>query len=99
MRIERHPGVWHSGGLECDGVGCWEVWAETVTEGGWRSMAAWRREETDAARYLQQTREATVLGKWVLRTEAYRNLRSDTLWPSRRIERILVRTRDGARSA
>ena len=28
-----------------------EVWVETVTEGGRRFMAAWRKEEVDAARH------------------------------------------------
>ena len=28
-----------------------EVWVETVTEGGRRLMAAWRKEEVDAASY------------------------------------------------
>ena len=38
-----------------------EVWVETVT-GGWRRfMAAWRKEEVDAARHRQEKREATRL--------------------------------------
>ena len=40
-----------------------EVWVETVTEGGRRFMAAWRKEEEDAARQCQAKREATRLGK------------------------------------
>ena len=48
-----------------------EVWVEAVTEGGRRFMAAWREKEEDAARYLQQKREATRLGKLLLHTEAY----------------------------
>ena len=38
-----------------------EVWVETVTEGGRRLMAAWRKEEIDAARHRQEKREATRL--------------------------------------
>ena len=40
-----------------------EVWVEAVTEGGRRFMAAWRKEEEDAARHRQEKREATRLGK------------------------------------
>ena len=39
-----------------------EVWVETVTEGGWRFMAAWRKEEVDVARHRQEKRKATRLG-------------------------------------
>ena len=46
-----------------------EVWAEAVTEGGRRFMAAWREEEEDAARHHQK-REATRLGKLQSHTEA-----------------------------
>ena len=63
-------------------------------------MAAWRKEEVDAARHRQEKREATRLG----------NLLSDGsvkfceatpigLVPSRRAEDILVRTRDRPRPA
>ena len=48
-----------------------EVWDEAVTEGGRRLMAARRKEEEDAARYRQEKREATRLGKLLLHTEAY----------------------------
>ena len=34
----RHPGVWHSGGLESEGALKAEVWVETVAEGGRRFM-------------------------------------------------------------
>ena len=34
-----------------------EVWAEAVTEGGRRFMAAWREEEEDAARDIARRRE------------------------------------------
>ena len=48
-----------------------EVWIETATEGGWRwFMAAWRKEEVDAARHRQEKREATKLGKLLSHTEA-----------------------------
>ena len=40
-----------------------EVWPETVTEGGRRFMAAWRKKYVDAARHRQKKREATILGK------------------------------------
>ena len=45
-----------------------EVWM--VTEGGRRIMAAWRKEEVDAARHRQEKREATRLGKLLSHTEA-----------------------------
>ena len=33
-----------------------EVWVETVTEGGRRFMATWRKEEVAAARHRQEKR-------------------------------------------
>ena len=45
-----------------------EVWVETVTEGGRRFMAAWRKEEVDAGRHRQEKREATRLGNLVWQT-------------------------------
>ena len=39
-----------------------EVWVDMVTEGGRRCMAAWRKEEVDAARHRQEKREAARLG-------------------------------------
>ena len=45
-----------------------EVWVETVTEGGRRFMAAWRKEEVDAARHLQEKREATSPGNLLSQT-------------------------------
>ena len=33
-------------------------------------MAAWRKEEVDAARHYQETREATRLGKLTAHTDA-----------------------------
>ena len=47
-----------------------EVWVETATEGRRRFMAAWRKEEVDAARNRQEKREATRLGKLLSHTEA-----------------------------
>ena len=48
-----------------------EVCCETVAEGGLRFMAAWRKEEVDAARHRQEEkREATRLGKLLSHTEA-----------------------------
>ena len=44
------------------------MWVETVTEGGRRFMAAWRKEEVDAARHRQEKREATRLGNLLSRT-------------------------------
>ena len=34
-----------------------EVWVETVTEGGQKFMAAWRKEEVDAARHREKQRD------------------------------------------
>ena len=45
-----------------------EVWVETVTEGGRRFMAAWKKEEVDAARHRQEKREATRLGNLLSQT-------------------------------
>ena len=47
-----------------------EVWIETVTEGGRRFMAAWRKAEVDAARDRQEKKEATRVGNFLLHTEA-----------------------------
>ena len=47
-----------------------EVWVETVTDGGRRFMAAWTKEQIDAARHRQEKREATRLGKLLSQTEA-----------------------------
>ena len=57
-------GDWKSTALEA------EVWIETVAEGGRRFMAAWRKEEVDAARHRQEKREAARLGKLLSHTEA-----------------------------
>ena len=75
-----------------------EVWVETVTEGGRRFMATWRKEEVDAARHRQEKREATRLGTCYPKREC-RILRSHIHWPSRRAEAILIRTRDRPRPA
>ena len=45
-----------------------EVWVETVTGGGRRFMAAWRKEEVYAARHRQEKREATRLGTLLSQT-------------------------------
>ena len=46
-----------------------EVWVEMVTEGGRRFMAAWRKEEIDAAKHRQEKRdEATSLGTLLSQT-------------------------------
>ena len=45
-----------------------KVWVETVTEGGRRFIAAWRKEEGDAARHRQEKREATRLGNLLSQT-------------------------------
>ena len=45
-----------------------EVWVETVTEGGRGFMAAWRKEEVDAARHHQEKRETTRLGNFLSQT-------------------------------
>ena len=47
-----------------------EVWVVTVAEGGRRLMAVWRKEEVDAARYRQEKKEATRLGKLSSQTQA-----------------------------
>ena len=47
-----------------------KVWAEAVAEGGRRFMAAWRKEEEDAARHRQEKRAVTRLGKLQSHTEA-----------------------------
>ena len=41
-------------------------------------MAAWRKEEEDAARHRQEKREAIELVKWLSHTEARRIMRSNT---------------------
>ena len=59
-------GDWKATALKAD------VWVETVTEGGQRFMAAWRKEEVDAARHRQEKREATRLEKLLSHTEAWK---------------------------
>ena len=46
-----------------------EVWVETVTEGERRFVAAWWKEEVDAARHRQEKRGATRLGNLLSHTE------------------------------
>ena len=69
LSTERHPGVWHNGGLEAMAFKA-EVWVEAVTEGGRRFMTAWREKEEDAARYRQEKSEAAELEKLLSHTEA-----------------------------
>ena len=45
-----------------------EIWVDTVTEGGQRFMATWRKEVVDAARHRQEKREATRPGKLLSHT-------------------------------
>ena len=45
-----------------------EVRVETVTEGGRRFVAAWRKEKVDAARYRQEKKETTRLGNLLSQT-------------------------------
>ena len=85
-------GDWKATALEAG------VWVETVAEGGRRFMAAWRKEEVDAAGHRQEKREA-ARQKSCYRAHRRRILRSDTHWLSRRVEGILVQTRDGPRPA
>ena len=46
------------------------MWVNTVTKGGRGFMAAWRKEEVDAARHRQEKREATKLRKLLSHAEA-----------------------------
>ena len=46
------------------------MWIETVTEGGRRFMAAWRKKEVDTARHLQEKKEAIRPGKVVIAHES-----------------------------
>ena len=59
-------GDWKATALEA------EAWVETATQGGRRFMAAWSKEEVDAAMHRphQDKREATRLGMLVSHTEA-----------------------------
>ena len=51
---------------------------ETVTDGGRRFTAAWKKYEVDAARHRQDKEEATRLGNLSSHTEEGKSLRSDT---------------------
>ena len=62
-----------------------EVWVETVAEGGRRLMAAWSKEEIDAAN-IARRKERQRDWESYYRTRKRRILRSDTHWPSRRVE-------------
>ena len=75
-----------------------EVWVEVVTRAGggsWPRGEKKRKTRPDIARRRERQRD------WesCYRTRKRRILRSDTHWPSRRIEGIFVRTRDGPRPA
>ena len=59
-----------------------EVCVGTVMKGGRRFMAAWRKEEVDAARHRQERREGQRDLESCHRTRKRRILRSDTHWPS-----------------
>ena len=41
------------------------MWVDTITEGWWRFMAAWRKEEEDSARLRQEKKEANETWKVV----------------------------------
>ena len=56
VRVFGIAGDWKATALEA------EVWVETVTGGGRSYVAAWRKEEVDAAKSRQEKREATRLG-------------------------------------
>ena len=55
-----------------------EVWVDTVTEGGRGFMAAWRKEEVDAARHRQEKRERQQDRESCYCTRKHRILQSDT---------------------
>ena len=76
------------------------MWVETVTEGGQRFMAVWRKEEVDVARHRQEKREATRLGNLLSQSVEFCEATPiGLLLPSRRAEDILVRARDRPRPA
>ena len=94
---ERHPGVWHNGGLENDGVkerlrfGL--RWSRRVGGGSWPRGGKKRKTRPDIARRRERQRDWESCN----RTRKRRILRSDTHYPSQRVVGILVRTRDGPR--
>ena len=45
------------------------MWVEMASEGGRRFVAAWRKEDVDAAGHRQEKRETTRLGKLLTHTE------------------------------
>ena len=83
-------GDWKATALEA------EEWAKTFTEGGWIFVAAWRKEEVDAARRARR-RDRQRDWKSCYRTPKRKFFRSDIHWPGRRVEETFVRTRDGPR--
>ena len=65
IRVFDVAGDWKATALKA------QVWVETVTESTRRFMAAWRKNELDAARHRQQKREAIrTLGNLLSHTEA-----------------------------
>ena len=61
-------GRYCSGGLEIDGIGGRGV-SFTMAESGRTFMAAWRKEEVDAAKHRQEKKEATRPGKLLSHTK------------------------------
>ena len=57
LRTEQRPGVWHTGGLESDGVGGRGV-VGTVTEIGRKFEAVARKKDVDAVGNLLSYTEA-----------------------------------------
>ena len=76
-----------------------EVWVETITEGGRRFMAAWRKEEVDAARHRQEKREATETGKLAIADGSVEFCEATPIGLVDELKGILVRTRDRPRPA
>ena len=56
-------GEWKSTALQA------KMWVEMASESGRRFMAAWRKEDVDAAGHRQEKRETTRLGKLLSHTE------------------------------
>ena len=76
------------------------VWIKTVPEGGRRLIAPRGREKRKTRLDIVRRREKQRDWESCYRTRKRRILQSDTLWPSRRVKGILVRTtRDRSRPA
>ena len=71
------------------------MWVETVTEGGRRFMAAWRK-GVDAARHLQEKREANEARKLAIVRGSLEPAKREKLTYS---NPVLVRARNGPRPA